>query len=130
MQKQTDPQFENMVTEWIELDDIENMSKKELKNIRDRKKLLGQQILHYIKSNNIHTVNIPGGSLKYCVSKRKAAVKKDTIRENLLQSRALKDPRSIDTVMEYLYTSNSVVETEYLKRTGRPKDFEKTASIK
>jgi coenzyme F420-reducing hydrogenase alpha subunit len=129
MQKQVDQQFENMVNEWVDLDDVETNAKKELKNLRDRKKLLGQQILHYIKSNNIHTVNIPGGTLKYCVSKRKPSIKKDTIRENLLQSHALKDPRAIDSVMEYIYTSNGVVETEYLKRTGRPKDYETTASI-
>lgn len=130
MQKQVqDPQFENWINEWVELDDIEVMSRKELKRVRDRKKLLGQQILHYVKANNIHTVNIPGGSLKYCVSKRKASVKKDTIRENLLQSRALKDPRAIDSVMEMIYKSPGVVETEYLKRTGRPKDYEKTATL-
>lgn len=121
--------FNDMVNDYIELDNIERDSMDELKQLRANKKRLQQEIMHYLKVNDIHTVNIPGGTLKYCVSKRKSPAKKDIIKENLLQSGALRNPGAVDEVVEYIYGNTPMVESEYLKRTGRAKNDKSTTAV-
>lgn len=122
-------QLDVLVNEYIELDDIEHESKEEMKQLRLNKQRIQQEIMHYLKKHDIHTVNIPGGTLKYCISKRKSPAKKDIVKENLLQSGALRNPAAVDEVVEYIYSNTPMVESEYLKRTGRPKNNDSTTSV-
>ena len=115
-----DRQFDTWVSDWVEIDDIIYSSTKQLKTLKARKQELENQIVQHGHTTGITEILIPGGKLKLTVSRRKkTSINRDTIRDNLINSNALKDPRLAERVVEFVYKNNtSFVETTKLKRMG------------
>lgn len=121
MNYQVSEQFEAYVNQWVDLDDTEREARADLKLITQEKKELTEQILEYMRANNLKTINIKGkdgdGTLQYSISRRSASINKDSIRQNLLGSGCLRNPNQIDNVISTIYKNRPVKEVPCLKRT-------------
>lgn len=113
--------LENLVNRWVDLDDTEKAAREDIKIVVKEKRELTQQILEFMKANNLKAINIQGkdgngGTLEYTVSKRSSSINRDAIRKNLLACGQLRSPNAVDNVVEYIYTNRDVKEVPCLKR--------------
>ena len=111
----TKEQLVHLVTEWMESDNsIKNMQKT-LKDIRDRKRMLTEQLVNVMKDNEIECFDINDGKLVYSKSKTKQAVSKKVLLDALNKYFCDK-PETANELVDHILDSRTEKITETIKR--------------
>ena len=98
-----------LVDSFIEVDDEISELNKKLKTLREKRKGLEEEILGYMESNEINTINFEGNSLKTKVSvpPNKKVSKKEIL--PILIDNNIQDA-NISSIIEVLFESGEPVE--------------------
>ena len=67
------------IKEWIEIDNQQRQIQNEMKEKRERKKMLSNALVDIMKTNEIDSFDIKGGSLLYKQTKVKAPITKKNL---------------------------------------------------
>tara|TARA_Y100000768_G_C23990935_1_gene692857 strand:+ start:10074 stop:10418 length:345 start_codon:yes stop_codon:yes gene_type:complete len=111
----TKEQLVHLVTEWMDSDNsIKNMQKA-IKEVRERKKLLTNQLVTVMKDNEIDCFDINDGKLVYSKSKTKQAVSKKVLLEALNKYFSDK-PETANEIVDHILDSRTEKITETIKR--------------
>lgn len=107
--------FKKKVSEWVSLDDkIKNMVK-DIKECKEQKKQIENDILENMDNLNLVILDIGNGKIRKNISKTKGALKEETIKDSLFQ--IFKDDNQASTTTQIILDSRPIVETTRLKRT-------------
>ena len=111
----TKEQLVHLVTEWMDSDNsIKNMQKA-LKEVRDRKRMLTEKLVHVMKDNEIECFDINDGKLVYSKSKTKQAVSKKVLLDALNKYFCDK-PETANEIVDHILDSRTEKITETIKR--------------
>ena len=108
-------EFKEHVKQWVTIDDKIREHRAITKALTKEKKSYEQNILDYLESIKVKSIDITGGHLRRNVSKTKQPIKKQLI-ENALFSLTKSKEKSI-TMTKYIMDSRPVKERVNLKRT-------------
>lgn len=114
-EKEISSDFKKKVSEWINLDDkIKNMVK-EIKEFKEQKKQIENNILQNMDNLNLVILDIGNGKIRKNISKTKGALKEETIKDSLFQ--IFKDDNQASTTTQLILDNRPIIETTRLKRT-------------
>jgi hypothetical protein len=103
--------IQEVVKEFLDLDDADKKAKKDLKVIQYRKKELNNKIISFMKENNRKVISFNGGKLKYeQIQRKKTITKKDIIEAAAEEFSELK----IEKLLDNLYKERQMEEYEKL----------------
>jgi hypothetical protein len=109
--------FRNWMKEYIEKDNRSIELKSQLDEIKERKKELKDNILKYMKDNEINVFNTPqAGVFRRKQVKKTKGLNKVFISECLEKSNKLKDDADVDEIVKYIYDCRPTEEVEELDR--------------
>ena len=115
--------FVENVKSWLRADDKVKELTIALKELKEEKKDLEEDILKYMNSSNQDTLNIStGGTLRKSVSKTKSAIKQEYINQILTQFTKSQDEAQVIT--NAIITNRPLKERTYLKRNAPRKSKE------
>jgi hypothetical protein len=109
--------FETQIKSWVTLDsEIRNENEK-LKKLREKRKLLCNEIYEYVNDNELNNavVNISDGRLKFVQTKTTNQYTLKYIKECL--SHFIEDESSIQSIIKYMKDNREVKYSEEIKRT-------------
>ena len=106
----------NIIKEWIEIDDILKEKKKEMKELKDKKKILTESLLEIMKKNKIDCFDINSGKIVYCKTKSKGSINKKNLLESLEKYFEDRDDIDITNVRDYLFENREIKFQENIKR--------------
>lgn len=117
-----DPHFMTLLSTWIKYDTVQIKAQEELKTMRKEKNLISDEIMQYMKQNDIDKININGVELRFNSTPKQRGLSKQLMTEGLIDSGMLKNQRDVDKLVEYLYTLKKTDEyVETLKRSKSKK---------
>lgn len=113
----SEDKFITNVKKWVKLDDKIRELVMLMKELKEEKKDLEEDIITYMKDNSEEVINMnSGGTLRRSVSKTKCAIKHDYINQVLQQFTKSTDEANIIT--EAIIKSRPLKERIYLKRNA------------
>lgn len=113
----TESKFVENVKKWIKLDDKVRELVLLIKELKEEKKDIEEEIIKYMQENSEDVINMnSGGTLRKSVSKTKCAIKHDYINQVLKQFTKSSDEANIIT--EAIIKSRPLKERIYLKRNA------------
>ena len=110
--------YDDMKT-WLEYDDDIKLANEVLKTIKNKKKDLTGKLLDSMDKYKITDMSMGDNKIIYETTSRKETLKKDTIRQKLLDY--LNDPDMADNISEYLENSRGKNFSSKIKRKAPPK---------
>ena len=108
-------EFKENVKKWVIIDDQIREHRAITKTLTKEKKQYEQNILDYLESIKVKSIDITGGHLRRNVSKTKAPIKKQLIETALFDLTKSKEKSS--TMTNYIMDSRPVTQRVNLKRT-------------
>lgn len=109
--------FRNWMREYIEKDNRYLELKNQMDEIKERKKELKDEILKYMKDNEINVFNTPqAGVFRRKQVKKTKGLNKVFISECLEKCDKLKDDVDVEEVVKYIYDHRPTEEVEELDR--------------
>lgn len=109
-------QFKTWIRQWVEFDNKEKEIKEDLGEIRDNKKVLTNNIIKYMRSNEVPDIEIPDGFIEVNVSKCKSSFNKPGLVKLLGKSGYLKEGSAAKDLVDFLYENREIKEIARLKR--------------
>jgi hypothetical protein len=114
--------IKNIIKQWISLDDQARELQKQQKVLRDQKVQLSQQILEFMRDNQVDNFNLEGGSagtIARSVRQSKPPLKRQIVRTQLLLQFADQPQR----VAEVLRAIEGVSEGDDMSIVGKQKEL-------
>lgn len=114
---QVTDEFKKNIGSWIKLDEEEKKYKFNIKNIKDKKDQLEENILEYMRSNQIEHKDInlgTGGKLKYAQIKVQENITKKLIIDKL--SKYFNDSDKAREITDFIYSDRKNDTKIYLKK--------------
>lgn len=98
----------NLIKEWKQLDDELKLIQKNIKERKDKKKILSEKLVKIMKNNEIDCFDINNGKLLYTKTKVKTTINKNYLLE--IMSHYFKDDDNveIDKVTDYILDNRNV----------------------
>ena len=110
---ETKEELINHIKEWIDIEQEVKQTSKQLKELRERKKKLSQELMNVMKENEIECFDINNGKLQHKVNKVKETItKKMLIR--VLGEYFKEDNNTKDDIINYILDSRCVKSYEYI----------------
>lgn len=108
--------FQENIKKYVMIDNKIKSAQEIIRDLKKEKEGAAENILIYIKTNNIEDVpiNISGGKIKYSVSKTTAPMSKQYIQQRLAQY--FKSESKAKEVVDFLYNDRETKEKETIKR--------------
>ena len=98
----------NLVKNWKQLDDELKTIQKELKERRNKKKIITEQLVKIMRNNEIDCFDINKGKLLYTQSKFKSAINRPYLLEVMSKYFADDDTVEIDKVTDFILENRNV----------------------
>jgi hypothetical protein len=111
---ETKAQLVQYIKSWIETDNDIRKLQKEMKGLRDNKKLLTDALVNVMKSNEIDVFDINDGKLVYSKTKVKAPINKTSLFTALLQH--YNDEEAAKKLSEFIMDSRQEKIKESIRR--------------
>ncbi len=109
--------FRNWMREYIEKDNRYIELKNQMDELKERKKELKDQILKYMKDNEINVFNTPqAGVFRRKQVKKTKGINKTFLSDCLEKCDKLKDDADVQEVVKYIYEHRETEEVEELDR--------------
>ena len=108
-------QFKNNVLKWIKIDDNIREHRKAVKELNERKKEFEETIINYLTEVEEDSIQIKDGFLKKSVTKTKEPLKKENIKNALVEITG--DATKATMLTEHILKSRKETEKISLKRT-------------
>lgn len=110
-------EFKGWMREYIEKDNRSMELKSQIDDLKDRKKELKDNILKYMKDNEINVFNIPqGGMFRRKQIKKTKGLNKTYLADCLEKCNKLRDDVDADDVVKYIYEHRPTEQIEDLDR--------------
>jgi len=108
--------FENKIKDWVLLDNKIHNLNEELKNLKERKDLLNNDINNYMNTNNLtnNTIKINNGYLKLTQTKNTQTLTFKYL-ENCLKE-IIKNEEQVNTIINYIKNKREITYNTSLKR--------------
>lgn len=107
--------FKNNVLKWIKIDDNIREHRKAVKDLNEKKKDYEQTIINYLTEVEEDSIQIKDGFLKKSVTKSKEPLKKENIKNALVEITG--DATKATMLTEHILKSRKETEKISLKRT-------------
>ena len=94
--------FEEKIQQWVMLDNQQKILNEKIREIRERKNDLGENIQHYVENNNLNNavVQISDGKLKFVKTKVTSPLTFKYIEKSL--GEIIKNDSQVEKIIEYL----------------------------
>ena len=112
---ETKEQLVNNIKEWIKMDNEITKLKAEIKERTNRKKILSENLVLVMKTNNIDCFDINGGALVYKKNKVKKPISGKTLL-TALQNYYKTDPKIAEDIAKHVMDSREEQIKETIKR--------------
>jgi hypothetical protein len=112
---ETKTQLVNNIKEWIKMDNEITQLKSEIKEKTNKKKILSEELVNVMKSNQIDCFDINGGALVYKKSKVKKPISGKTLL-SALQNYYKNDANIAEEVTKYVMDNREEAVKEFIKR--------------
>tara|TARA_B110000971_G_scaffold220051_2_gene262644 strand:+ start:74 stop:595 length:522 start_codon:yes stop_codon:yes gene_type:complete len=110
--------FKSKVKIWMGIDDEIKMLQEAIKERKQKKKELGDEVLQFMGVHNIENLNTKkGDKLKYSVSKRKKALSNKIVKERF--NNVFEKNNNFDKYKEYIFGGQEEVESVNLRRLNK-----------
>jgi hypothetical protein len=108
--------FENQIQQWVQLDNQIKQLNQQIREIRDKRDVLEQNIVNYASSNNLSnsTVKISDGRLRFTNTKVPEPLTFKYLEKTL--SGVIKNESQINVIMEHIKQKRSVKIIPEIKR--------------
>lgn len=108
--------FEQKIKQWVIIDNEIKNKNDALKELREKKNNLNQEINNYIENNNLNNsiIQISDGTLKYNSVKTSQPLTFRFVRECL--TNCIEDEKTIEYLMNYIKEHREIKEHNELKR--------------
>ena len=111
---QTKEQLVNHIKTWIHVEDELNNLRKLMREKREEKKQLSNELLEVMKENNIDCFDIKNGKLMSSKVKVKESISKKMLLRVL--SDYLDEPTEVAKLTDYILESRQIKEKEYIRQ--------------
>jgi len=111
---ETKAQLVQYIKMWIETDNEMIKLQKEMKTLRDNKKMLTDALVNVMKSNEIDVFDINDGKLVYAKTKVKAPINKTSLFAALMQH--YQDEDAANKLSEFIMDSRQVKVKDSIRR--------------
>tara|TARA_B100001093_G_C26787577_1_gene997378 strand:+ start:988 stop:1359 length:372 start_codon:yes stop_codon:yes gene_type:complete len=98
----------NLIKNWKQLDDELKTIQKEVKERRNKKKIITEQLVKIMRNNEIDCFDINNGKLLYTQSKLKSSISRPYLLEIMSKYFADDDTVEIDKVTDYILENRNV----------------------
>lgn len=110
------------VKRWVELDNAVEVRKTKLKAVSDEKKVLEEEILDYIETNDMQNlqINITGGHIRFAEQRGFQGFTLKSVKDGLakyFESKGRPDDPMIENIYEYLVKNRDTRTKLTIKRT-------------
>lgn len=111
------PEFTSNVQKWVALDNELKGAQDTVKQLRDRRNQLAENILEVVDTSNLGnaTVKISDGKLRFVETRHVQPVTLKLVEECL--SKCIQSPESVRKIMQFIKDSRDVSVTNDIKRT-------------
>ncbi len=108
--------FESQIQQWVQLDNQIKQLNGKIKEIRDKRNVLEQNIVNYASNNNLSnsTVNISDGKLRFTNTRVPEPLTFKYLEKTL--SEVIKNESQINLIMEHIKQKRSVKIVPEIKR--------------
>lgn len=113
-----DDTYLEKLRKWIDLDNRTARLKSQLAELGDEKKQVEDEIVDYVKANNLDkvTVNIADGTLKFAKRSSQQAMSIKYLKATLIKYNEEQEPINTDAVLQYLVTNLESKTKMFIKR--------------
>ena len=108
--------FENQIQQWVQIDNqLKDLSEK-VKNLRDKRNTLEENITSYVSTNNLSnaTVNISDGKLKFVNTRVPETITFKYLEKTL--SEVIKNESQVKLIMEHIKVKRNIKIVPEIKR--------------
>ena len=110
--------FKEKVKIWMGIDDEIKMLQDAIKERKEKKKQLTNEVLYFMNQHNIENLNTKkGDKLKYSVTKRKKTISNKEFKQKF--DELFRNSENYEKYMEYMYGNREVIESINLRRVTR-----------
>ena len=108
--------FEDRIKEWVSLDNQAKILNEKLREIRDKKNSLGENITSYVEQNKLNNavVQISDGKLKFTKTKLTSPLTFKYLEKSL--GEVIKNESQVKQILEYLKTKREYKFVPEIKR--------------
>lgn len=109
--------FEDKIKKWVHLDNQLKLVNDKVKEIKQEKDNIEEQIIHYVDENNLNnaTAKISGGKLKFVETKQTSPLTLKYIKECL--SECIENQEQVDLILNYIKDNREIKYSKDIKRT-------------
>ena len=126
--KRITQEFQEMVVNWVKIDDKIRELNARVKDLKDEKKEYEEFVLEYMQKIEHNVINISDGKLRLNKSTTKAPLKEETITQSLLD--VTKDKHKAEQLTKYIFENRPTQTRVNLKRTKMRKKKKKKGNAK
>ena len=126
--KRITQEFQEMVVNWVKIDDKIRELNARVKDLKDEKKEYEEFVLEYMQKIEHNVINISDGKLRLNKSTTKAPLKEETITQSLLD--VTKDKHKAEQLTKYIFENRPTQTRVNLKRTKMRKKKKKKGNSK
>ena len=108
--------FQGEIKEWVNLDSQSKLLNEKLKDIRNRKNEISDNIFEFVESNNLSssTIKISDGKLKFAQSKQTAPITLGFLETSLME--LFNNEDKVGEIMEYIKSKREIKFSSEIKR--------------
>lgn len=108
--------FENQIQQWVQLDNQLKQLNEKIRDIRDKKTKLTQNITNYAKNNNLenNVLKITDGKLKFTNVRVQEPLSYKYLERTL--GEIIKNPQQIEMIMNHIKKSREIKLVNEIKR--------------
>lgn len=108
--------FENQIQQWVQLDNQLKQLNEKIRDIREKKTKLTQNITNYAKNNNLenNTIKITDGKLRFANVRVQEPLSYKYLERTL--SEIIKNPQQIELIMNHIKKSREIKIVNEIKR--------------
>lgn len=109
--------FEDKIKKWVHLDNQLKLVNDKVKEIKQEKDNIEEQIIHYVDENNLNnaTAKISGGKLKFVETKQTSPLTLKYIKECL--NECIENQEQVDLILNYIKDNREIKYSKDIKRT-------------
>ena len=108
--------FENQIQQWVSMDNQIKLLNEKVKDLRDKRNSLEENIIEYANSNNLSnsTIQISDGKLKFAITRTSEPLTFKYIEKTL--GEVIKNESQIKLIMEHLKQKRNIKVVPEIKR--------------
>lgn len=109
--------FEDKIKKWVHLDNQLKLVNEKVKEIKQEKDNMEEQIIHYVYENNLNnaTAKITGGKLKFVETKQTSPLTIKYIKECL--NECIENEEQVNLILNYIKDNREIKYSKDIKRT-------------